>query len=150
MVNASGKSRRRGVELSAEWRPTPELNLGANYTYIDTRELDAGPGDALREVRRPKHTANVYGDWQFDRLTLGGTLAYVGERIDSDFDLFPAPRVELGDYLLASFRVAYRVTDSLEAFARIENAGDANYQDVVGYETPGRTIYAGLRVRLGR
>ncbi|MEA2283923.1 MAG: hypothetical protein QOK21_4530, partial [Solirubrobacteraceae bacterium] len=31
---------------------------------------------------------------------------------------------------------------------RVENAFDARYQDVVGYATAGRTVYAGLRLRL--
>ena len=54
----------------------------------------------------------------------------------------------LGDYVLASARLAYRLTPQVEAFVRVENAFDADYQDVVGYDTPGRKAYAGLRLRL--
>jgi vitamin B12 transporter len=82
-------------------------------------------------------------------LTLGGALSYVGERIDRDFDLFPAPLVQLDAHLLASARVAYRITDQLEGYARVENGFDADYQDVVGYATPGRTVHAGIRLRFG-
>ena len=148
VVNAPRQSRRRGVELSGEWRPTPHLRVGGNYTYLDTREPAA---DAqLREVRRPKHSASLYTDWQQNGLSVGVAVAYVGRRIDSDFDLFPAPRVTLGAYALASARLAYRVTDSLEAFTRVENALDQDYRDVVGYATPGRSVHAGLRLRLDR
>jgi len=149
VVNAPGESRRRGIELSGEWRPVQGLRLAANYTYSDTRELNAGAGNALREVRRPEHTANLLGDYTAGRLTVGGALAYVGERIDSDFDLFPAPRLTLDAYVLASARVAYQIVEGLEAFARIENAFDEDYQDVVGYATQGRSLYAGLRFRFG-
>lgn len=149
VVNAPGESRRRGIELSGEWRPVQSLRLAANYTYIDTRELNAGAGNVLREVRRPEHSANLLADYTAGSLTFGGALAYVGERIDSDFDLFPAPRLELDAYLLASARVAWRIGDSLEAFARIENAFDEDYQDVVGYATPGRSVYAGIRLHFG-
>ncbi len=148
VVNAPQRSRRRGIELSGEWRPAPGLHVGANYTYLDTREPAAG--DRLREVRRPKHSANLYADWQRDRLSVGGAVAYVGRRIDSDFDLFPAPRVALGAYALASARLAYRLAGGLEAFARVENALDEDYRDVVGYATPGRSVHAGLRLRLDR
>jgi vitamin B12 transporter len=82
-------------------------------------------------------------------VTLGASLAYVGRRLDSEFDLFPSPRVRLGAYVLGSARLAYRLTKHFEAFARIENAFDAHYQDVVGYNTPGRGVYAGLRFRFG-
>lgn len=149
VVNVPGESRRRGIELSGEWRPVQGLRLAANCTYLDTRELNAGAGNALREVRRPEHTANLIADYTAGRLTVGGAVAYVGERIDSDFDLFPAPRLTLDAYVLASARVAWRIGEGLEAFARIENAFDADYQDVVGYATQGRSIYAGIRLRFG-
>jgi vitamin B12 transporter len=35
VVNAAGTSRRRGIELSADWEPVAGLSLGANYTYLD-------------------------------------------------------------------------------------------------------------------
>lgn len=149
VVNAPGRSRRRGLEASADWRPRDGLRIGANYTYVDTRERRGAAAAALREIRRPKHSANLYGDWRSGPVTVGASLAYVGPRIDSDFDLFPAPRVRLGRYVLGSAQVAYRLGANLEAYVRTENAFDARYQDVVGYRTAGRSLYAGLRVRLG-
>lgn len=148
VVNAGGKSRRRGVELSGEWRPMEGLSLGGSYSYVDTREREDEGNEALREVRRPKHSGSLYGHWSSGPVTLGASLAYVGERRDRDFDLFPAPRVRLDDYVLASARLAYRITPAVEAFARVENGLDADYQDVVGYNMPGRKAYAGLRLRL--
>ncbi|HZG47303.1 MAG TPA: TonB-dependent receptor, partial [Allosphingosinicella sp.] len=136
VVNAAGTSRRRGIELSADWEPLAGLSVGANYTYLDAQQPNSGGTAQERELRRPEHTANVFATWRRGPLTLGAALSYVGERIDRDFDLFPAPLVELDAYLLASGRVAYRLTDELEAFARVENAFDDDYQDVVGYATP--------------
>ena len=150
VINAAGKSRRRGIELSGEWRPDPSLMVGANYTYLDARERIAAGTAAEREIRRPRHTANAFADWHSGPLTVTGSLAYVGSRIDRDFDLFPAPLVRLDDYVLGSLRIAYRIAPPLELYLRAENAFDADYQDVVGYNTPGRTVYAGLRVALGR
>lgn len=150
VVNAPGKSRRRGFELSGEWRPSAAVSLGANYTYLSTRENSVAGAPALREVRRPRHTANLYGDWRNGPLTVGGAIAYVGSRVDRDFDLFPAPVVRLDGYVLGSLRVAYRVLPQLELFARAENAFDDDYQDVVGYAAPGGSVYAGLRVSFGR
>ena len=34
-MNAAGKSRRDGLELSAAWRRGRSLNLAANYTWLD-------------------------------------------------------------------------------------------------------------------
>jgi vitamin B12 transporter len=150
VVNAPGTSRRRGIELSADWEPVPGLSLGANYTYLDALQPTGSGGAQERELRRPEHTANLFATWRRGPLTLGAALSYVGERLDRDFDLFPAPLIELDAYLLASARLAYRLTEQLEAFARVENGFGAEYQDVIGYATPGRTVHAGIRLRLGR
>ena len=66
-----------------------------------------------------------------------------------DFDLFPAAAARLDDYVLASLNLGYRILPGIEAFARVENGFDADYQDVAGYNTPGRTVHAGLRAALG-
>jgi len=148
-ANATGKSRRRGIEATAEVRPLDGLRVSANYTYLDAQERKLAGGAQLKEARRPKHTANLLLDYQTGPVMVGGSLAYVGKRRDTDFDLRPAPVLTLKDYVLAGARVAYAFTPNLEAFARIENAFDEKYQDVIGYATPGRTAYAGIRVRFG-
>ncbi|HYW17264.1 MAG TPA: TonB-dependent receptor, partial [Allosphingosinicella sp.] len=88
-------------------------------------------------------------DWTAGRLVIGASLSYVGKRGDSDFDPFPAVRVTLDYYVLANFRLAYRLSDRLELFGRVENAADSDYREVFGYNSQGRSIHAGLRVRLG-
>ena len=149
VINAAGDSRRRGFELSAEWRPDAATLLGANYTYLDSREQAVAGISTGREIRRPRHTANAFARWESGPFSVAGSIAYVGRRLDRDFDLFPSPIVSLDAYGLGSARVAYRVMPRLELFARAENAFDENYQDVFGYATPGASVHAGLRVTLG-
>jgi vitamin B12 transporter len=55
--------------------------------------------------------------------------------------------VTLDDYVLASVKLGWRLTPMLEAYARVENVFDAGYEDVIGYDTAGRTFYAGIRLR---
>jgi len=143
--NADGASRRDGIELGLSWHHGDGLNLAANYTWL---EADEGAA-RVRELRRPRHSANLVAHGRAGALRWGASLAYVGPRRDTDFDLFPAATVTLRAYVLASANFAYRLLPGLEAYARVENAFDADYQDVVGYNTPGRTAYAGLRVAFG-
>ena len=147
--NADGRSRRNGIELEARYRHSDWLNVTANYTWLDADQQTVAGAVLVREVRRPRHGANLVTFGDAGRLSWSASLAYVGRRRDSDFDQFPAVTVILDDYLLASARVAYRILPNLELFGRIENGFDADYQDVVGYNTPGRTFHAGLRVTLG-
>jgi vitamin B12 transporter len=147
--NGSRRSRRRGVEASAEWRPVEAMSARAAYTWLDARDdQDDDPTTVpLAEIRRPKHSASVMASWAKGPLSFGASAAYVGKRRDTDFDIFQD--VELGGYLLAGVRAGYRITPNVELFGRADNLGSANYQDVVGYATQGRTVHAGLRLRLG-
>ncbi|GAA4016952.1 TonB-dependent vitamin B12 receptor [Sphingomonas swuensis] len=144
VVNAEGRSRRKGAELEAGWSPSPLINLTATYAWLDASE------PAGRELRRPKHSGSVAADGIAGRLSYGAALSYAGARLDRDFDLFPAPLVRLRASWLASARLGYAVTPGLELFGRIANAFDSNSTDVVGYRREGRTAYAGVRARLGR
>jgi vitamin B12 transporter len=148
-ANATGKSRRRGVELDASWKPSGDVLLAANYTFLDSEERQVAGAALVREVRRPRHSANLIATGKHGRFSWGASGAWVGKRIDTDFDSFPAQRVALDDYLLASLRVGWEVVKGVEAFARAENAFNDRYQDVFGYATAGRTVHAGLRLRFG-
>ncbi len=148
-ANVDGKSRRRGIELDAEHRFVRALSLALNYTFLDADEQRIAGGAAVREVRRPRHSFNLIATGEAGPLNWGASAAWVGRRRDTDFDLFPAQTVILDEYLLTSLNIGWRVTRRLEAYVRAENAFDDDYQDVVGYNTPGRSIYAGLRLRLG-
>jgi vitamin B12 transporter len=148
-ANATGTSRRRGLEARAQLRLSPAAHLFLSYTYLDATEQQAPGALLVREVRRPRHSAGFGGDGEIGHLTWGATLAWIGARRDVDFNLFPARTVRLDPYLLASVQLGWRVSKQVEAYVRTENAFDARYQDVVGYRMPGRTVYAGLRLRLG-
>lgn len=148
-VNASGTSKRQGVEVEGGFRASDKLRLTATYAWTDASAPTVGAGQ-LREQRRPKHSGSVAVDGEAGRLTYGAAIAYTGARIDSDFDVFPAQRVRLGAYWLADARVAYRMIEGVEATLRVANAFDDRYQDVLGYRTAGRSVHAGLRVALGR
>jgi vitamin B12 transporter len=145
-ANASGRSRRRGVELEGQYKMA-DVILAANYTYLDASERRNAGDEAVREVRRPKHSANLNATGKSGPVSWGASLAYVGKRRDTDFDTFEV--VTLDDYMLASLNLGYRISSALEAYLRAENAFDADYQDVVGFNTPGRTVHAGLRIRFG-
>ncbi|QAY79385.1 TonB-dependent siderophore receptor [Sphingosinicella sp. BN140058] len=148
-ANAEGKSRRKGIEVDGSWRVADAATIAFNYTYLDAEEQKTAGVASIRELRRPRHSANLIASGTSGRFSWGASAAYVGKRGDTDFDLFPSPRVTLDDYLLASLRLGWQVGDGIEAYARVENGLDADYQDVVGYNTPGRAVYAGLRFRLG-
>jgi vitamin B12 transporter len=88
--NATGKSRREGLEVSAGFRAGDWLNLALNYTWLDADEQRIAGALLVREVRRSRHGANLIAHGAAGRFRWGASLAYVGDRRDTDFDLFPA------------------------------------------------------------
>jgi vitamin B12 transporter len=146
--NRSETSRRSGVEAQLDWTFGDHLRLSANYAYLKAAE-PSSTGSRLREARRPKHSGAIIADGRFDRLTYGFSMAYTGDRIDTDFDSFPFRRVTLDAYWLAGARIAFDISKGVQLFARAANAFDANYQDVIGYRTEGRSLYAGIRLASG-
>ena len=99
----TGRSRRDGIELAAPTGAMPTGSTCRPTTPGSMPTSSASPAPALvREVRRPRHSANLIAHGEAGRFRWGASLAYVGERRDTDFDLFPAATVILDDYVLAS------------------------------------------------
>ena len=148
-VNRSATSHRSGIEAELGWAVSDRLRLSANYAFLHATEPDSGDLGQVREVRRPRHSGSIAADGSVGRLTYGASLAYVGNRSDTNFDLFPAAPVTLHAYWLAGARVAYRLRPGLELFARGSNLLNQHVEDVFGSRTEGRAVYAGLRLSSG-
>jgi vitamin B12 transporter len=144
-LNASGSSKRSGVEATVDWKVADALHLSANYAYLDATQPDGVTGRQIREARRPKHSGSLAIDGSVQRFTYGASLAYAGRHLDNR-DTFPFDRVTLGSYWLADARVAYALRRGVELFARGSNLLDQHYQDVFSYRTEPRAVYAGVRL----
>ena len=145
-VNGDDTAKTHGVELGLTVRPTQNLSLRAAYTWLDGEDPD---GESL--LRRPEHSASFNADLALldGRASLGVGLVYVGEREDLAFE--PAPtygsyRTTLDSYVAVNARGSYRIDESKEIYARIENLFDEEYEETYTYGAPGRTGVAGLRV----
>ncbi len=145
-ANRDGSSRRSGIEAQLQWTPSTALHLSANYAFLHATQPGSIPSLQLREVRRPRHSGSIEADGQAARLSYGASLAYTGGRRDSNFDVVPAEQVRLKPYWLGGVRIGYAIGPRTQLFARVSNLFDAHYQDVFGYRTEGRAIYAGIRL----
>ena len=119
------------------------MEVSAHYTYVDSLESD----DA--EIRRPRHQGrvDVFGAVT-PSLQFNVGVAAVGEQYDNDFSAFPAIRRTLDSYRLVHGGLDFRVSPRTRVYVQLENAFDADYEDVFGYRNPGRRILAGCTLRL--
>ncbi|WP_076413399.1 TonB-dependent siderophore receptor [Shewanella sp. UCD-KL12] len=81
-----GEIQSRGAEFEANWYVTDNLELNANYTYIDM-EITKDSGNDLEgksPIYVPKHAASLWTNYYFEDglfngTRLGGGVRYVGE-----------------------------------------------------------------------
>lgn len=146
--NNSGTTERNGFEITLDAEPLPGLTLSAQYSYLDADEPD-GLGGRLREIRRPRHEAALSLQYVPDEtLSLALDIDYTGQSTDFFFDpnTFAREVVALDDYFLVRLAGSYAVSDRVAITARVENLLDADYEDILGFNTPGAAAYGGLRV----
>ena len=127
-----------GIELAATWRASNWLTLKAAYTYLDAFDNN---GDAL--ARRPDHAFNAKVILQpLEQLQLSASATYVGERFNRSGE-----RDLIDDYIRVDLAGKYDLRENVELFMRAENVFDADYEEVSGFGTAGRSAYVGLRAR---
>ena len=142
--NLSGKSKRRGLEVEAEYAPSDNLKVWFAYTYTDSKQPDG-----QIEVRRPRHVGSAAITYA-PRVGAGAvTLAvdYNGRQEDLDFRQFTSARVSLRDYMLVRLAGQYNLTRNVSLTARIENLLDQDYEEIFSYRPSGRAFYAGVQAR---
>ncbi|APX21335.1 MAG: TonB-dependent receptor [Rhodobacteraceae bacterium] len=132
-VQRDGTSTRQGVELSGGTELRPGLTLDGSYTWTDswsTASLDSSGWQSSV----PEHSLalGLHAD-----LTDRARLSVTGR--------YEADRSGLDDYGLVNSTVTYDVTDSTQAYLRVENLFDEEYQTVPGYGQSDRAWYFGVR-----
>ncbi|MGI8400448.1 MAG: TonB-dependent receptor plug domain-containing protein [Gemmatimonadaceae bacterium] len=145
-----------GYEAELAVTPSSLWRGSASYTIMSPRvtEIPAGyagddrAGDAL--LRRPTHSGSLvlsYG--RPASVGLGAAINFVGKRADLDFNRFPSPRVTLPSHtkldLSAELPLALTSRGRITLNARLENALNKRYEDVLHFAAPGRTILIGAR-----
>ncbi|MDZ7626984.1 MAG: TonB-dependent receptor [Parvularculaceae bacterium] len=131
------RTRSRGVEVEVDWRLAETLQASMAYTLTDAVDLDAGT-DLLRV---PRHKGTAVIDWTpAPALTLSASVIVNGAEAD-----VPAANAA---FVRLDLRAAWAFSDRLAIYGRLENAADADYQDVSGFGEPGASAFGGIRVKL--
>ena len=131
-----GTSVTRGIELAAALPISDRADFFGSYTYTNAEDQ---AGNQL--VRVPEHDlvlgleAELGGNWR-------GQVSFnhVAGRADDG-------GMAMGDYSLVNASVTYDISDNAEAYLRVENLLDEEYQTSAGYGTSDRAFYVGLRAR---
>ena len=144
------KAETRGVEFYFILNLLKEISTKGNFTYTDAQDKSQSSTDKdLPLLRRPKIKASYEVNYSFnDKANINGEIIYAGERDDKDFSQFPVQRVKLKGYSIVNLAASYKLFDFLQLYGRVENLFDTDYEEVLGYATPGLSGYAGIKIGL--
>ncbi len=132
----------QGVELHGAYQLTDWLRVSADYAYIDAED---GAGNAV--VRVPEHSGDLTFSIDPEGPFSGAVLVrYNGEeQDDTDFD--GAPDTPVDAWTRVDLTGSYDLNDQIELFGRVENLFDEDYQQILGFGTPGMSGSVGVRLR---
>jgi vitamin B12 transporter len=145
------EARTRGAETYFVLEPGASLTIHGSYTYTNTEAHGNPAGFGLEEgsrlLRRPEHKAQlqVHTRWLGGRGGSTLRLTWMGGRSDLDPTTFATVRAD--DYFVVDLSGSFGVTEHVRLFARVENLLDKDYEDVLGFATPGLSAYGGVELR---
>jgi vitamin B12 transporter len=140
----------KGIEWETRVQPVQNLNITANYTFLDGEETTQSRktfSDSTYQylLRRPKHNINLTAGYGFvNSLYVSLSGKYVSKRFDVGG--WMANDVALDSYFLLNAYAEYKPKNWLKVFADAQNITDKKFFDVRGYNSIPFTVQAGLTV----
>jgi vitamin B12 transporter len=145
-----GETRASGLELVGTGFAGSAWRFSGGYTFLDGKVVRSissspifAPGNQL--YRRPRHSGSLQASYSRNRLSLAVGGVFIGERVDGDFN-FPTIDSNEG-YALWNASGEVRLTRGTGVFVTMDNVGNADYMEPLGYPALGRTMRAGVRTR---
>jgi len=138
VINLESDSSRQGIEIAASWS-ADNFHLSGSASFLDSEQ------DEVEEIRRPDFLASATGTWTpTENLALTLSVDHNGKQLDTDFATFQ--NVELDSFTLLGANVRYSVSDNVVLTLRGSNLLDEDYQEIVGFASAGRGVFAGLEL----
>jgi vitamin B12 transporter len=134
-----GTSTSEGVELSGSVALNDNWNVSANYTYNDTERPNG-----LQRRRRPEALTNIGVSYRStdERLSINAFYRTSEDSIDE----IRGTVVSLENFGVLDVNANFKINETVEVYARIENFLDEEYQEIFDFNSADRGSYVGLRL----
>ncbi len=145
LAQNTGKATMDGFELTYTATPIPGfLDVTGYWAYLMTKDKNIAGGEL---VRRPKNSGGVTANFHYKRLNLNVDATFVGNRKDRTF-VFGRPPVEINKgYALVNLMLSYDLFQSWQIYGRAENITDADYDEVLGFQSSGALFFGGVKMK---
>lgn len=142
-----GSAHLQGVEMEFALHPAAWLLLKANYTFTDAQNADKG----TRLLRRPQNVGSVTAIIvPLPNLKIVPDVTYTGAFADvlndNGGNYLGNGTTEHG--LIANLTVSYDIAPSIQIYANARNLFGSRFESVNGYQVPGTSAIAGVRISL--
>lgn len=142
-----GSAHLQGFETEVALHPVKWLTLRVNHTYTDAENAD----DGTQLLRRPRHAGSVSAViTPIPGLKIVPDVQYTGAFRDALNDnggnFLGNGTTQHG--LVANLTVSYQVTQAVQVYATGRNLFGSRFESVNGYQIPGTSAVAGVRIML--
>lgn len=138
----------QGLEWTAETRVIDNLALRTGYTFMHSKDRSAN--SEKQELQyRPEHKLTFAGLYSFDQgLSLHGSIVRVMNQYYYS-RTSPLQKARLNDITVLNLKAEQMVfRDMLHVYVSVENLLDRDYEEAYGFPRSGRTVFAGVELRL--
>jgi vitamin B12 transporter len=134
-TQVTGTVRRRGLELEGNWTFDNGVMVDGNYTFTDSSTAVTLDSSAWLN-NAPRHQLSL------------GLGAEIGAGWAGNVSATrSAGRVDLPSFTVVDLGMTKELSEGREAYLRVENIFNEDYQSVAGYGTSGRAAFVGLRAK---
>ena len=135
-LQTEGNSRSKGIELVASLPLSERWLIEGNFTTLDATQQNGGD-----RAYRPEQTGRASVVFSSAHWRARLTARYTGEAVDPFMTL-------IDDTLTVDLTAQWQVSEQWTLEARLLNLTDHTDQQLPGYNMPGMTTYAGVRMKL--
>ncbi|NJN68899.1 MAG: TonB-dependent receptor [Nitrospira sp.] len=138
----------QGWEFAFKLNVFKGLDFRGQYTHTLTRAFDT-PGNPLggdkRLPRWPVDQATIGFTYQpIEALVLNIDYRFVGARNNN---LFNNPNEKLGVFNIVDLSASYDVTKNWQAYIRVDNLFNEDYEEIFLFGRPIRSVFGGVRMK---
>ncbi|MDH5669701.1 MAG: TonB-dependent receptor [Nitrospira sp.] len=141
------EAKTQGWEFGFKAKVIKGLELRGQYTHTLTRAFDTAQNPLGGDKRLPR--------WPVDQATVGLTYQPIEAlRLNIDYrfvgarnnNLFNASSQKLGVFNIVDLSASYDVTKNWQAYVRVDNLFNEEYEEIFLYGRPIRSIFGGVRM----
>ncbi len=145
LAQNTGKATMDGLELIYTASVIPGfLDVTGFWSYLLTHDKSIAGGEL---IRRPKNSGGVNANFHHKRLNFNIDANFLGNRKDrTGFAGRPPVEINKG-YALVDLMLSYDLFQNWQLYGRAENVMDAEYDEVLGFDTSGALFYGGVKMK---